>query len=105
MKEKKNFLGKTGQLEIDPENKGYYLIEFESMNEVYSFYDEVRELCYEKNFDVDPANWAAYGCFTYEGEDYYINSPKQSNGDNNWYRYEDESKRFCEIYLVNELHK
>jgi hypothetical protein len=103
MIEKKNFFGKTGQLETDPENKKYYLIEFNSKNEVYNFYDDVRELCYEKNFDLDPANWAAYGYFNYEGENFYINSPTQSNGDSNWYKYEDESSRFCMIYLNNNL--
>ena len=103
MKTTKNFLGKTGQLETDPEDKYYYHIDFESKNEVYDFYDEVRKLCYEKNFDLDPANWAAFGCFTYEDENFYINSPRQSNGDNNWYRYEDESRRFCKIYLVDEI--
>ena len=102
MEKKKEFFGKKGRLETDPERQYYYHIEFESQDEVYDFYNQVRELCYEKNFGLDPANWAAYGCFTYEGEKYIINSARQSNGDNNWYNYENESKRFCEIYLAEE---
>ena len=103
MEKTKQFFGKKGKLRINPAEQCYYRIEFESMDEVFDFYDDVRKLCYEKNYGLRPSEWAAYGKFTYEDENFHINAPRQSNGDNNWFKYSEQSRTYCEIYSEEDI--
>lgn len=99
----KTFFNKVGKLN---ENDGYdgksYIILFNSIDDITDFYNKILGICYRTNFGCNPFEWASFGYFKYKGIDYLISPPKQKNGDNNWYSYSRESKRYALIRIVND---
>ena len=99
----KKIFNKVGKLY---ENDGYdgksYIIRFNSMDDITDFYNKIIGICYKTNFGCNPFEWASFGYFKYRGIDYVISPPKQKNGDDNWYSYSRESKRYAFIRIVND---
>ena len=93
-----NFFGTTAILDADSQT---YNMKFTSKDQVRDYYDVIKKECYLTNFDLNPFESNSFGEFYFEGNKYRISAPRQSNGDDNWYKYSDVSTRCVEIIKLN----
>jgi hypothetical protein len=93
-----DFFGKTAKLNTFTNT---YDIKITSKDDVCDYYDLIKKECYLTNFGLNPFEANSFGEFEIEGNKYRISAPRQSNGDDKWYKYADVSKRVVEIIKLN----
>jgi len=91
------FFGKKATFNDYGHDQIEYFVILKNTDDLVNFYDNARSACTFTNFGLNPCEWAAYGEFELDGKKYVINSPKQLNGDNNWWKYPEMSKRRATI--------
>ena len=66
-----------------------YTATFSSKDEVADWYENVRKECHKTNFGLNPFENNAYGQVMINGNEFIIDTPTHSNGDSNWYSYQE----------------
>lgn len=96
----KNFkLGKNWVYETGCHDNEY-IVNLKNENELIDFYNYIRSISHKKNFGGDPYNNNMFMNFKIENDYYTIGCPRHNNGDNNWYSYSKDSKKYCTINLI-----
>jgi len=92
----KTFFNKKG-IKTEYNDRIDYTIKFNNTVELLEYYNVVKNECHSTNFGLNPFEPYAYGTFNLKGLEYTISNPTASNGDNNWWSYDNDSKKYCTI--------
>jgi len=66
-----------------------YTASFDSKADVADWYESARKECHKINFGLNPFENNAYGEIMIDGNEFIIDPPTHSNGDSNWYSYQE----------------
>jgi len=92
----KDFFGKVGNTLLYSD-RIEYIIKLDNTADLLEYYELIKTKCYTTNFGLNPYETFAYGTFILNDVEYTISNPTTSNGDNNWWSYDNELTKYCTI--------
>jgi len=92
----KSFFGKVA-VKNEYNDRIDYTVKFNDTSDLLEYYNTVKNECYTTNFGLNPFESSCYGTFIVKEIEYTISNATVSNGDNNWWSYDNDSNKYCTI--------